>query len=54
MQGTIGRTLVNLAGRGAFLPALSVYPVHYADADVTVFEFTTFGTKIAARKLRPV
>ena len=52
MQGSIERTLVNLAGRGAFITALSVYPVFYADSDVTVFEFTTLRTKIAARKIR--
>ncbi|KAG0590495.1 hypothetical protein KC19_1G103900 [Ceratodon purpureus] len=51
-KGSIERTLVNLAGRGAFVSALSVYPVFYADSDVTVFEFTTLRTKIAARKIR--
>lgn len=52
LQGMIQRTMVNLAGKRAFIPALSVYPVYYADADVTVFEFTTLRTRIAARKIR--
>lgn len=47
------RVIVNILGRAAFIKPLSVYPVHYVDADVVVFEFTILRTLIAARKMRP-
>lgn len=52
-KGSIERTLVNITGKGAFIPSLSIYPVYYADKDIIIFEFTTLGTKIAARKVGP-
>lgn len=50
-QGSLQRTLVNFAGKGAFIAPLSTYPVHYADSDFVIFEFTTLRTKIAARRI---
>ena len=50
-QGSLERTLVNFAGKGAFIAPLSAYPVHYADSDFVIFEFTTLRTKIAARRI---
>lgn len=53
VQGAMQRVIVNILGRAAFIKPLSVYPVHYVDADVVVFEFTILRTLIAARKMRP-
>ncbi|CAK9236610.1 unnamed protein product [Sphagnum troendelagicum] len=49
-QGSVLRTMVNVMGKGAFIQSLSAYPVHFADEDIVVFEFTPLKTKIAARK----
>ena len=41
---------VRAVGRAGFLPALSVFPVAFLDADLCVFSFPPLGVRIVARR----
>ena len=36
-----------------FIPQLAVFPIHYLDKDICVFEFPPLDSKISVRKTAP-
>ncbi|KAF5842800.1 hypothetical protein DUNSADRAFT_5172 [Dunaliella salina] len=43
--------VVGSIGRAAFFPQFAVFPIHYLDDDMTVFEFTPLSSKISAQRV---
>eukprot|EP00983_Pelagomonas_calceolata_P076768 1153558-Pelagomonas_calceolata.AAC.1 len=43
--------VIGSIGRAAFFPQFAVFPIHYLDDELTVFEFTPLSSKISARRV---